>query len=50
MDAKEFYISREIEKNPQLEEMIKDHAEEMDEIFHLMEEYADHKKSEKEQN
>lgn len=43
MTAKEFYIQREIEKNPEYEDMIRDHAEEMTEIFELMESYAKHK-------
>lgn len=48
MNAKEFYISKEVDKRPDLEEMIRDHAEEMDEIFELMEEYAEHKVNEDE--
>lgn len=40
MNAKEFYIEAETEKNPHLEEQIKDHADELDEIFELMEDYA----------
>lgn len=41
MSAKEYYIEKEIERNPEWEEMIRDYAEgsDMKDIFALMEGY-----------